>query len=473
MKYSIRHSILAPLYIVSITQAFAADWVGIGLQNSKNLLQQHRVELEGEGHSVSILNDYTGKFENDNTSVHLYNPAYNTDGVKVTYKDVFISIPPSLNADSLIEALIKVRAARTFGANQIVLRSDQPLRNISIEHPLGRELNLDTLFSVAGADSVSERKKTRSLGKGDDIRQETKQPDYWIGESNSSDLIHQVAEQLNKSPVTFSNLQKDPSLLLGRRIYWFAEFTAPVNENFVTTLAHIQWMKKQGAIVHLVSPYLIYARSDKPEFHIGATTQGRLMADLIEAVGTRGITVVRAHAPQSLGFFKIHSNEISARSTLVSFLKSQQIECIISPDAGFQKDATKYQSDLTEAYGGEKPICLVVMNKERNSDGKERLLGGTGIENIRNKSVVIIDDETSSGGTLSQVAQLLQGYQPKSIFAAVTHLAGPAQKALNSENIQKLIATNSVRVKFTHPKLTVLSIAKEIANEISHKENSR
>jgi ribose-phosphate pyrophosphokinase len=174
-----------------------------------------------------------------------------------------------------------------------------------------------------------------------------------------------------------------------------------------------------------------------------------------------------------LGFFKIHSEEISGRSTIVNFLKSQKIGCVVSPDAGFQKDATKYQHELLKAYGGSKDVCLAVMNKERNSDGQETILGGTGIENITGKHVVIIDDETASGGTLSQVAQVLQRYQPKSVFAVVTHLAGPAQKSLNSENIQHLVVTDTVPASVSHQKLKVLSIAPEIAAGIAAGESNR
>ena len=384
-----------------------------------------------------------------------------------------IVLPAALNYDTLIEVLLKVRAAKTFGASRIVVQSSIPLKAIPISGALSEVLSLEQFLAVAGADEVIEKETSRELTETKSKRNAVTQADYWVGGTNHPQLIDQTSRALGKSPVGFEALRGAPESVKGRKIYWIAGIQAPVNEQLFTTLAQIKWIEEHGGSVHLVTPYLPYARSDKPEFDVGVTTQGRLVADLIEAVGTEGITVVRAHAPQSLGFFKIHSEEIAGRKTIVDHLRSQQIDCVISPDAGFQKDATKYQHDLIKSYGGQKEVCLVVMNKERNSDGKETILGGTGLEKIEGKNVVIIDDETATGGTLAQVAKALKNYPPKAVFAVVTHLAGTAKQSLGSDAIQSLVVTNTVPISLTDPKLTVLSIAPEIAESISRSELNR
>ena len=438
--------------------------IAIGLKSGQAELEAFQAQSENHPQGVSILKDHTGKYENDNTFVQL--SGHHTNRLKVANEEVVVVLPAKLNYDSLMELLIKIRAARTLGAAQVSVYSASPFKDIVIEGELSSELNLAEMISVAGADQIFEKGERRKLGQVIPKVNVVSQSAYWLGGTNHPELLGQVAAALDKKPYGFEELKADVSQLKGRKIYWFSASKAPVNDHFFATLAQIHWLESQGAVVHLVSPYLPYARSDKPEFHVGVAAQGRLVADLIESVGTQGITVVRAHAPQSLGFFKIHASEISGRTTIVNFLKSQDIECVVSPDAGFQKDATRYHHKLVKAYGRSRKVCLAVMNKERDTDGKETLVGGAGLESIEGKNVVIIDDETASGGTLHQVAQALQNYHPKSIFAVVTHLAGPAHKSLNSEFIQHLAVTNTVPVSVDHPRLTVLSIAPEIANEI-------
>ena len=419
-----------------------------------------------------ILVDRTEKFESDHTFVQLFNPKYNTAFIKVVNRNVAVILPARLNSDTLMEALIKIRAARTFGALDVTVVTPKTLRETVMEGKGLSELNLEGLMAVAGADHVNEKGHLRKISEAKPVKNLVTQAEYWVGGTNHPQLLSEVAFSLGKEVFSLAQLQAIPGQLKGRSLYWITANTPPINENFCRTLGEIQWLEKQGAVVHLISPYLPYARSDKPEFDVGVTTQGRLVADLIESVGTQGITVVRAHAPQSLGFFKIHAEEISGRVTLVKTLKDLDVDSVVSPDAGFQKDATKVQQDLSAASGG-KPVGLVVMNKQRNSEGKETLQGGTGLENIQDKTVVIIDDETSSGGTLNQVAQAIQAYKPKSIFAVVTHLAGTGQKGLDSPFIEKLIVTDTVPVKVENAKLKVLSIAPELVEKIKEYESNR
>ena len=424
-----------------------------------------------------ILPAYTNKFPNDNTYVQLFNSKFNQQKIKVVNRDVIIVLSRALDYDSLFEALLKIRAAKTFGANHVSVASPLILSEVKISGELSHLLVLEDLLATAGADFVIENNQTRVIKQKSVKKNPVTNSDYLLGGNNHQELLYEISSALKKNAYNMADTQALGDSLKGRKIYWVAATTEPVNANFFQTLAQTQWLHSQGAAVHLILPYLPYARSDKPEFDVGVSTQGRLVADLIESVGTQGITVVRAHAPQSLGFFKIHSDEISGRETIIKYLKKLDIDCVVSPDAGFQKDATKYQHELNKAYEKDisslkKHVCLVVMNKERNSDGQETIKGGTGLENIKNKRVVIIDDETSSGGTLAQVASWLEHYEPESVRAVVTHLAGPAKKSLESDAIKELAVTNTVPIQVKNKKLTILSIADEIAERISQYESN-
>ena len=461
------------LVLISLETLAAPPTIGISLLHFREEVAPQKAYFESIGSRYTLLPDLTRKFDNDNMVVQFYHPSVNTTGIVVANQDASLAVPAHMNYETLMEALIKIRTARTLGASLISVFSQIPLDQIQLEGAHAQELNLSDLFVVAGADFGIQAGERTALAPRRLPRNLVQKEDYWIGGSNHPALLTEVATQLGKKPMSFEEIQAMPEQCAGRRIYWMVAAEPPVNERFFSALSQAAWMNRHGANVHLVTPYLFYSRSDKPEFDVGVTTQGRLVADLIESVGIQGITVVRAHAPQSLGFFRIHSKEITSRPTIIDFLKKNQVDCVISPDAGFQKDATKFQHDLAVAYGGSREVNLVVMNKERNYEGKERILGGTGIEQVTGKTLVIVDDETASGGTLDQVAQILQRYEPKRIIAVVTHLAGHAKKAIQSPVLEQIVVTNTLPITIQSEKVTVLSIAEEIAQDIAQSEANR
>lgn len=425
------------------------------------------------GRPFEVLKDRTMLFENENTHVQLA-PRKATNPM-VAHRDVVLVLPEQLDYPSLMEALIKIRAAKTFGANSITAYSQIDISKIQIRGEFGHFLNLEALLAAAGAKHIYADSKRYDAQHEEFADLDPVHSAYIVGGENYVSLRDQIAGLLSKTPLNFKDLHDlgYKGLLKGQQIYWITAYTKPVNEYLFSTLAQVRWLRHQGASVHVISPYLPYARADKPEFEVGATTEGRLAADLIEAVGTEGITVVRAHAPQSLGFFTILARELSGRTQINRYLKDQGVECVISPDAGFQKDATKYVEELRHLYGEGHEVRLVVMNKERDSNGIEKLIGGTGMESVLGKKVVIIDDETASGGTLGKVAEYVHGFKPREVFAVVTHLAGPADRALNSPYITKLIVTDTVPIQQSHSKLEVLPIAEEIVKDILLLEQNR
>ena len=474
MKRSSLTGLYSFLFILlSLNAQATPPTLGLSLLESPEESGPQQAYFEAHGSAYTRFPDLTRKFENDNLIVQFYHPSVNTQGITVVNQNVSLALPPLLNYDALMEALIKVRTARTLGALEVSVFSQIPLEEIRIEGHHAQELHLRDLFAVAGADVAIEAGHRSELHPQKIKKNAASQKEYWIGGLNHPELLAEISDHLGQRPLSFEAIQTRPQECAGRSIYWVAAAELPINERFFSALGQAAWMSRHGARVHLITPYLFYSRSDKPEFEVGVTTQGRLVADLIEAVGVQGITVVRAHAPQSLGFFRIHSKEITSRPTIIDFLKTNAVDCVISPDAGFQKDATKFQHELTLAYQGAREVNLVVMNKERNYEGKERILGGTGIEHVTGKTLVIVDDETASGGTLDQVAQILQRYQPKRILAVVTHLAGHAKKAIESPAIEHIVVTNTLPIKAKSEKLTVLSIAQEIAQEIAHSEANR
>jgi ribose-phosphate pyrophosphokinase len=481
--------VLFTLGALLATPVWASKTVVIGVGNSLGKLEsllKNRPHLR----EYEVLNANNKPFpENGNSHVTLYDPETNKTGVKVVNREVIVILPDQMDYDELMETLLKVRSAKTQGATSVSVYNDKPLKGVKLNGPYSEELDLEHMLRLAGAKSlwIGSEEKPSTLYRTQLSGQTAIDSDFWVAGPDYPDLKlreersllkDEVAQLLGKDAYSFEKIKSNSELqkqLMGKKVYWFIAVMKPVNLYFFTALAQVFWLQKHGASVHLVSPYLPYARSDKPEFKLGATTQGKLAADLIKGMGAQAITVVRAHAPQSLGFFKIYAKEVSGYQKIIKHLVEENVECIVSPDAGFQKDATILADLLKAAYEKENrnvDVKLVVMNKQR-VNLVERIIGGTGLEGIKGKKVVIVDDETASGNTLKHVAEFIKPFGPTGIFAMVTHLAGVGDGAYTTPDIERLIVTNTVPVQVKHEKVKVISVAEEVAQSILDDEKNR
>lgn len=388
---------------------------------------------------------------------------------QVTHQDLILLLPGTLSPDELMEALIKVHTAKTEAARRIVVASRERLTSIRVLGQDGSRLQvpLRELFSVAGANFVSEKiteapfKLTRlsprsgvpsSNNSGIPVRRRA------VLSIGHDSLAAEVATSLRLP------LLKDVEVLRGNvelpqtQILIIASAAQPVNENIFRLIQTVRSLRRRGARVDLVIPYLPYARSDKVDQE-GVTVTNRLVADLIERGGSSSVVFVRAHAPQSQGFFGAPTFQVSGRQTINTYLESIGVEHIEAPDAGAQKDATVYAKELGLPVG--------VINKARDPrTGLSRMHDRSGAS-IKGKVVAIVDDETGTGGTLAEAAALLKARGAKKVVGVVTHLAGDASKAVQSPDLDAIVVTNTFPVdQSISDKLIVLSIGKELVERV-------
>jgi len=409
----------------------------------------------------------TIEFANGNTFVRFKTRIYN--------RDTFVLLAEEMTSDQLMEALIKVRTARTNGAQNIVVAAPVDLNKIKITDLTGvrSEVNLARMFRVAGANyRVSE-----DTGKLAYLRAKRLPPalvgatvNAMILDEGHPELSEKIAKSTKLEQVENTGLAGLRSLGKGKYYYLVHGTGEKVNEGLFRSLAKASLLAKKGNRVHLFTPYLPYARSDKVD-QKGVTVIGRLVADLIESSGVAGVTYVRSHAPQSQGFFDIHSKELSGRPTINRYLRTLNVQAVISPDNGFQKDAAKYAEEL---FGANVEKHFGSINKSRNPITEELKIIGYSGANVRGKTVVIVDDETASGKTLAKAAEyLIKKKGAKKVIAVVTHLTGSAQAALDSKYLSEIVVTNTVPVRITHPKLKVLNIHPEFTRLIKKLEKGR
>lgn len=384
------------------------------------------------------------ELENGNTLVRLMK--------RTTGHDVRLYLPSELTPDELMEALIKVRIAHSEGAASISIITKAPLGSVRVmdPDPFSQAILVSDLFRIAGAtheESVARipmrRRKTPSghLTSGELVV---------TGETHPA-LAASIARELGVSHASLGELQ---GLRPSKTVLLVSSAVFPVNATLLRMLGQLRCLKRAGHSVVLITPYLPYARSDKKD-QPGVAVTGRLIADLIEAHGADAVGFVRAHAAQSEGFFSVPTFHINGRATIEAYLKKLGVQMVVSPDTGFQKDATLFAVELG--------VPVDVINKQRDFNTGETRIHDVGGLDLTGLTVVVPDDETATGGTLASAAEHLKRRGAARVIGVVTHLTGSAKKALESDALDLLVVTDTNPVSLSSPKLHVLSIAKEIA----------
>jgi ribose-phosphate pyrophosphokinase len=240
------------------------------------------------------------------------------------------------------------------------------------------------------------------------------------------------------------------------------------NEYLMELLIMIDAAKRASAKrITAVLPYYGYARQDRkdqPRVPITA----KLVANLLVASGATRVLCMDLHAQQIQGFFDIPVDHLYAAPVIVKYLREQNLDnlVVVSPDVGGMKMADAYAKLLDAG------IAVVGKKRKNACDVEASQLVG----DVDGCNILIVDDMTSTAGTLSAAAGLLKEAGAKSIRAAVSHSLVTEQgiKRLRESPIDELVTTDSVPQRewkdFT---ITVLSVADILAEAIRRIYNNQ
>ncbi|HOS72824.1 MAG TPA: ribose-phosphate diphosphokinase [Bacteroidales bacterium] len=240
------------------------------------------------------------------------------------------------------------------------------------------------------------------------------------------------------------------------------------NDSFMELLFWIDSFKRSSArSVTVIMPYFSYAKADKKD-EPRVSIRARVCADCIEIAGADRVITIDLHSPQIQGFFKKPVDNLYAYPLLCEYMKSRGTAdlVVVSPDAGFARDARRYGSYLG--------VPVYICEKTR-TDHSERasvnILSGP----LAAKNALIVDDFTISGGTLIETANLMKEKGVDQVYAMVTHalLHEKAIEELMKSPIHRLIATDTVENPnlLNNEKIEIISVAPlfaEAVNIIQH-----
>ena len=197
----------------------------------------------------------------------------------------------------------------------------------------------------------------------------------------------------------------------GQDVYVIQSTASPVHRNLMELLIMLQTLRLDSAgRITAVVPYMAYARSDKkdqPRVPITA----RLVADMIQIAGADRYMTLDLHAGQIQGFFSIPGDVLTSFHIIVDYAKEMCDELndpvVVAADLGFAKKARNFAENID--------VPLAVVEKRRASDGSStealNLVG-----DVRNRDVLLVDDEVDTGGSVVQAVELLQRQGAKKLI---------------------------------------------------------
>ncbi len=211
-----------------------------------------------------------------------------------------------------------------------------------------------------------------------------------------------------------------------------------------------------------IIPYLGYARQDR-QHRVGEPVSARVIAKILEVSKFKEVITVDLHNDAIVGFFQIPVTHISALPLLAKELKTMKLDgaVVVSPDVGRVKSARNLAYVLD--------VPLVVMEKKRALDKHDvseayEIIGEVG------KTVIVMDDMISTGGTIVSSAQSLRHAGAQRVIVCATHgvLAGTARQKLDAAPIDHILLTDTIAISKEKQltKLIQVSVAPLIADAI-------
>lgn len=255
----------------------------------------------------------------------------------------------------------------------------------------------------------------------------------------------------------------------GYEIYVVQTIGHRPNDDYMELFLIMDALKRASAsAIHVIIPHFGYARQDKKSAP-REPISGRLMADLLSAVGFDRLITVDLHADQIQGFFSQPVDHLTAMPLFIDYFSKKNLKdlVVVAPDAGRAKFAKK----LGDRLGAE----LAIMHKTRPDHNVAEIVNIVG--NVKDKTLLLVDDMVDTAGSVTSGIETLKKFGcNKDIYLATTHpiFSGPAIDRLSKAGFKEVVATDTVPIKTHFEGLKILSMAPMLAEALkrNHEHHS-
>ncbi len=207
------------------------------------------------------------------------------------------------------------------------------------------------------------------------------------------------------------------------------------DENMIEMVLLQDTVKNMGAkSITLVVPYFGYARQDRI-FNPGEPESAKIMVKILALTCDRIITI-DLHKESILDYFDCPHFDVKAAKVIADNLKDKGIEMVLSPDIG----AAGRAKEVGERMG----LPSDHLQKTRLSGTEVRIEPAS--MDCKGKTVLIVDDMISTGGTIVAAKAALLEAGAKEVVVACTHgvFANNALDKLTGNGVDKVVCCNTL-----------------------------
>jgi ribose-phosphate pyrophosphokinase len=228
---------------------------------------------------------------------------------------------------------------------------------------------------------------------------------------------------------------------------------------FFQLLLMLNAAKEAGARrIRAVVPYLAYARQDRL-FKPGEALSSKLVAESLSLYASEVLTV-DAHKDDIRTFYRIPFTNLSSEGPMAQELKRLRVDVVLAPDAGAIGRAKAVAQRIGAQFDHlekKRITSEIVEMKPKNLD-------------VKGKSVCILDDIISTGGTMAKALEQLRQNGARDVYGACVHglFLGDAVEKLTRAGAKTVIATNTIQGPHSR-----VSVAETIVQGLSPKVAAR
>jgi len=188
--------------------------------------------------------------------------------------------------------------------------------------------------------------------------------------------------------------------------------------------------------VRLVVPYMAYARQDK-RFKPGEPLSARAVARAI-STGVHDCFTINIHEPDILHYFKAPVRNLSLAKDIGAHIAASGLKSplVLAPDEG----AAEFAECVASGCG----FDCDHLEKTRLSGEVVRMAPKK--LDASSRTVVIVDDIISTGGTIATAAAMLYEQGAAAVYAACVHgvFTGGAYARLRAAGIREITASDTI-----------------------------
>lgn len=218
------------------------------------------------------------------------------------------------------------------------------------------------------------------------------------------------------------------------------------DDKLVRLLMFLATLRDHGARrITAVTPYLAYARKDRRTKPFDPVSL-RVVAQLLEAVQCDALITLEAHNLAAFdNAFRLRAVSLAPHALFTAAAAKAAGDApvvVASPDVGGVKRAQLWREALEAAW--QRPIGQAFVDKRRSAGvvSSGEIVTGE----VRDATVLIVDDLIATFGTIERAANALQKAGARRVLAFAAHglFVDPAADALERTNVEHVFVTDTV-----------------------------